>query len=149
MRKARLNRVLTRMLDETEFLSDYGIRSVSKVHAVHPADGRRAGQREPRRLRARRRHDAALRRQLELARARSGCRSTYLIVVALHRYQTFYGDDFELECPTGSGNKMKLGQIGHEIARRLTHLFLRDKNGRRRHLRRFARRCSRTRISAT
>ena len=55
----------------------------------------------------------------------------FLIVVALHRYQTFYGDDFELEVPTGSGTKMKLGQIGHEIARRLTGLFLRDGDGRR------------------
>ena len=55
----------------------------------------------------------------------------YLIVVALQRYQTFYGDDFELECPTGSGTKMKLGEIGHEIARRLTRLFLRDAQGRR------------------
>ncbi len=130
MRKKRLNRVLTRMLDETEFLSDYGIRSVSKVHAVHPAVVVVQGTEnrvdyEP--------GEGTTR----LFGGNSNWRGpiwmpvNFLIVVALHRYQTFYGDDFELDCPTGSGNKMKLGQIGHEIARRLTHLFLRDANGRR------------------
>ena len=130
MRKARLNRVLTRMLDETEFLSDYGIRSVSKVHAAYPAVVVVEGSEnrvdyEP--------GEGTTR----LFGGNSNWRGpiwmpvNFLIVVALHRYQTFYGDDFELDCPTGSGNKMKLGQIGHEIARRLTRLFLRDESGRR------------------
>ncbi len=130
MRKNRLNRVLTRMLDETEFLSDYGIRSVSKVHEAHPAVVVVQGSEnrvdyEP--------GEGTTR----LFGGNSNWRGpiwmpvNFLIVVALHRYETFYGADFAIECPTGSGNKMKLGQIGHEIARRLTHLFLRDKNGRR------------------
>ena len=130
MRKNRLNRVLTRMLDETEFLSDYGIRSVSKVHGVHPAVV----------------HVQGIENRVDyepgegttrLFGGNSNWRGpiwmpvNFLIVTALHRYQTFYGNDFELECPTGSGRKMKLGQIGHEIAGRLTRLFLRDANGRR------------------
>ena len=130
MRKKRLNRVLTRMLDETEFLSDYGIRSVSKVHQAHPAVVVVQGSEnrvdyEP--------GEGTTR----LFGGNSNWRGpiwmpvNFLIVVALHRYHTFYGDDFELECPTGSGQKMKLGQIGHEIARRLTRLFLRDASGRR------------------
>ena len=130
MRKARLNRVLTRMLDETEFLSNYGIRSVSKVHQARPAVVVVQGSEsrvdyEP--------GEGTTR----LFGGNSNWRGpiwmpvNYLIVVALHRYQTFYGDDFEIECPTGSGTRMKLGQIGHEIARRLTRLFLRDANGRR------------------
>ena len=130
MRKQRLNRVLTRMLEETEFLSPYGIRSVSKVHEAHPAVVTIQGEEhrvdyEP--------GEGTTR----LFGGNSNWRGpiwmpvNFLIVVALHRYQTFYGDDFELEVPTGSGTKMKLGQIGHEIARRLTGLFLRDGDGRR------------------
>ena len=130
MRKNRLNRVLTRMLDETEFLSPYGIRSVSKVHEAHPAVVVVQGSEnrvdyEP--------GEGTTR----LFGGNSNWRGpiwmpvNFLIVTALHRYETFYDGDFELDCPTGSGNKMKLGQIGHEIARRLTHLFLRDKDGRR------------------
>ncbi len=130
MRKNRLNRVLTMMLEETEFLSERGIRSVSKVHKDHPAVVTVQGEEhrvdyEP--------GEGTTR----LFGGNSNWRGpiwmpvNYLIVVALHRYQTFYGDEFELECPTGSGNKMKLGAIGHEIAGRLGRLFLRDADGKR------------------
>ena len=55
----------------------------------------------------------------------------FMIVVALHRFHTFYVDDFKLECPTGSGTMRTLAEIAHEIAARLTRLFLRDAMGRR------------------
>ncbi len=130
MRKNRLNRVLTMMLDETEFLSERGVRSVSKVHKDHPAVVTVQGVEhrvdyEP--------GEGTTR----LFGGNSNWRGpiwmpvNYLIVVALHRFQTFYGDDFELECPTGSGKVMQLGAIGHEIASRLGRLFLRDESGKR------------------
>jgi len=55
----------------------------------------------------------------------------YLLIEALERYHHYWGDDLQLEFPTGSGNLMNLKQIAHEIARRLTNLFLPDENGRR------------------
>ena len=55
----------------------------------------------------------------------------YLIVVALHRFHTFYDRDFQLECPIGSGRMMTLAEIAHEITTRLTRLFLREPSGRR------------------
>ena len=130
MRKQRLNRVLTRMLDQTEFLSDYGIRSLSKVHQDHPASVTVSGETrtvdyEP--------GEGTTR----LFGGNSNWRGpiwmpvNFLLVAALHRYDTFYGKDFSLECPTGSGHMMSLAEIAHEIARRLTRLFLRDEHGRR------------------
>ena len=55
----------------------------------------------------------------------------YLLIEALERYHHYWGDDLQVEFPTGSGNLMNLGQVAHEIARRLTHLFLPDATGRR------------------
>jgi hypothetical protein len=55
----------------------------------------------------------------------------YLLIEALERYHHFWGDDFQVEFPTGSGNLMNLAQVAHEIARRLTKLFLPDMQGRR------------------
>ena len=130
MRKQRLNRVLTRMLDETEFLSDYGVRSVSKVHLDHPASVTIGGQ------------DHAVtytpgEGTTRLYGGNSNWRGpvwmpvNYLLVVALHRFHTFYEADFALECPTGSGRTMTLAAIAHEITTRLTRLFLRDAAGHR------------------
>ncbi len=130
MRKQRLNRVLTRMLDETEFLSEYGVRSVSKVHEAHPASVTIAGTR----------HTVAYTPGEGTTRLYGGNSNwrgpiwmpvNYLLVVALHRYHTFYEGDFALECPTGSGRMMDLAAIAHEVGARLTRLFLRDASGRR------------------
>ncbi len=130
VRKQRLNRVLARMLDETEFLSDYGVRSVSKVHLAHPASVDVHGER----------YTVAYTPGEGTTRLYGGNSNwrgpiwmpvNYLIVVALHRFQTFYEDDFSIECPTGSGRMMHLSDVAHELARRLTRLFLRDGTGRR------------------
>ena len=130
MRKQRLNRMLTRMLDETEFLSDYGVRSVSKFHLAHPASVDVQG------------HQYTVtytpgEGTTRLYGGNSNWRGpiwmpvNFLIVVALHRFQTFYEDDFTIECPTGSGRRMTLAAVAHEISTRLTRLFLRDAAGRR------------------
>ncbi len=130
MRKQRLNRVLTWMLDETEFLSDYGVRSVSKYHLAHPANLSIHGEE----------HDVTYAPGEGTTRLYGGNSNwrgpiwmpvNYLIVVALHRFHTFYNQDFQLECPTGSGRLMTLAEIAHEITTRLTRLFLREPSGRR------------------
>ena len=128
MRKQRLNRVLTWMLDETEFLSNYGIRSVSRHHLDHPASVTIHGQTNTVQY-------APGEGTTRLFGGNSNWRGpiwmpvNFMIVAALHRFHTFYVDDFELECPTGSGRMMTLGAIAHEIAERLTRLFLRDASG--------------------
>ena len=130
MRKQRLNRVLTWMLDETEFLSDFGIRSVSRVHLDHPASVTINGETHTVQY-------APGEGTTRLFGGNSNWRGpiwmpvNFMIVVALHRFHTFYVDDFKLECPKGSGTMMTLAEIGHEIAHRLTRLFLRDETGRR------------------
>lgn len=130
MRRQRLNRVLTRMLDETEFLSEYGIRSVSRYHRDAPAVLTIQGERHEVRY-------TPGESDTRLFGGNSNWRGpiwmpvNFLIVVALHRFHTFYGDTFTLECPRGSGRMMTLAEIAHEIATRLTRLFLRGADGRR------------------
>ena len=130
VRKQRLNRVLSRVLDETEFLSDHGVRSLSRVHLDHPAELTIQGR------------DYSVRYTPgEGANRLYGGNSNwrgpvwmpvnFLLVTALHRFHLFYGDDFQLECPTGSGRMMTLAGMAHELATRLTRLFLRDGAGRR------------------
>ena len=130
MRKQRLNRVLTRMLDETEFLSDYGVRSVSKVHEAYPASITVRGEE----------HSVAYTPGEGTTRLYGGNSNwrgpiwmpvNYLLVFALQRFHTFYEADFTLACPTGSGRMMNLAEIAHEIGTRLTRLFLRDASDRR------------------
>jgi hypothetical protein len=130
LRRQRLTRVLSRMLDESEFLSDFGVRSVSRAHLVHPASITVQGET----------HTVAYtpgESNTRLFGGNSNWRGpiwipvNFLIVTALHRFHTFYGDTFKLECPKGSGRFLTLAEIAHEIATRLTRLFLRDSNGRR------------------
>ena len=102
--RERLERVLRYLLDENEFLSPYGIRSLSRVHQRAARTCCTVGRPGvPRRLRAGRVEHRPVRRQLELARARSGSRSTTCSIEALERYHHFYGDTLQVECPTGSG----------------------------------------------
>ena len=118
------------MLDSQEFLSDYGIRSISKYHQAHPyvldtRYGNYSVNYEPG----------------ESTTGAFGGNSNwrgpiwfpinFLLVEALQKYHEFYGDDFTVECPTGSGTKLTLGQVAEELARRLTTIFLRDEQGRR------------------
>ncbi len=126
----RLRRILTKMLDENEFLSPYGIRSISKFHERHPFVLHVNGQ--------------EFRVDYLPAESNTGMfggNSNWrgpvwmpvnaIIVRALLNFYMYYGDSFKIECPTGSGRLMNLFEVSKEIADRLTRIFLRDERGRR------------------
>jgi len=126
----RLRRILTKMLDENEFLSPHGIRSISRFHAEHPytfvAEGREY------------RVDY---NPAESENGLFGGNSNWrgpvwmpmnaLIIRALLSFYAYYGDNFKIECPTGSGKLMNLFEVAREISARLIGIFLRDSSGRR------------------
>ncbi len=130
LNEEKLRRVLTRMLDENEFLSPYGIRALSRFHAEHPYVFHVEGQA----------HTVSY-LPAESDSGMFGGNSNWrgpiwmpvngLIIRALLQYHLFYGDDFTIECPTGSGHRMNLYQVAEEIGRRLTNVFLRGEDGRR------------------
>jgi len=126
----RLRRILTKMLDENEFLSAYGIRALSKFHEQHPYIFYVNGQEH----------------RVDYLPAESntgmfGGNSNWrgpiwmpvnvLILRALLNFYLYYGDNFKIECPTGSGKLMNLFEVSKEIADRLSRIFLRDEHGRR------------------
>jgi hypothetical protein len=128
--ETKLRRVLSKMLDENEFLSEFGLRSLSRFHADHPYVINVGG------------HEF----RVEYLPAESdtgmfGGNSNWrgpiwmpvnaLIIRALLNYYAYYGNDFTVECPTGSGRLMNLYQVAEEIARRGARIFLKDKDGRR------------------
>ena len=130
LNETRLRRVLATMLDEKEFLSRYGIRSLSRYHAEHPYVFR-AGGREYRVSYLPAESDTGIFGGNSNWRGPIWMPVNGLIVRALLQYYSYYGDDFTVECPTGSGRNMTLYQVAEEIARRLASLFLRDDHGRR------------------
>jgi hypothetical protein len=126
----RLRRILTKMLDENEFLGPYGIRSLSKFHEQHPFVFHVQGQEY----------------RVDYLPAESntgmfGGNSNWrgpvwmpvnvMIIRALLSFYLYYGDNFKIECPTGSGKMMNLFEVSKEIADRLSHIFLRNKQGKR------------------
>ena len=126
--RARLERVLRYMLDEEEFLSPYGVRSLSRVHRDHPYTFS-VGSEE-------------YRVDYEPAESSTGLFGgnsnwrgpvwfplNYLLIEALERYHHFYGDGLTVECPVGSGRRMNLQQVADELAARLVRLFLRGMDG--------------------
>jgi hypothetical protein len=130
VRQDQLRRLLAYMLDENEFLSPYGVRAVSRYHLEHPLVLNLGGQEyrldyEPGES------------TTELFGGNSNWRGpiwfpvNYLILRALRQYHRYYGDAFKIECPTGSGKPMTLAEISRALARRLCHIFLRDKYGNR------------------
>ena len=128
--ESRLRRVLARLLDEEEFLSDYGIRSLSRNHRDRPFALRMDGE-------AHRVAYVPAESDTAMFGGNSNWRGpiwfpgNFLVLRALLAYYTFYGDDFRVECPTGSGRTMTLFEVSREIARRLCSIFLRDERGRR------------------
>ena len=130
LNKRKLERVLGYLLDESEFLGPHGIRSLSRHHLEHPFVFHAGGQ--------------EYRVQYLPAESNTGMfggNSNWrgpvwmpvnaLIVRALVNLYGFYGDEFKVECPTGSGQHMTLFEVAQEIVRRLTGTFLRDANGKR------------------
>jgi hypothetical protein len=128
--EGRLRRVLATMLDEGEFLSAYGIRSLSRYHAEHPYVLHVGGQ-EYRVDYLPGDSDSGMFGGNSNWRGPIWMPVNILIVRALLQYYLFYGDDFTIECPTGSGRRMNLYQVAAEITRRLAGVFLRDEAGRR------------------
>ncbi len=130
LRGHRMKKLLLRALDETEFLSDYGLRALSKAHGTHPfmleVDGH----------------------HYELAYAPGESTSglfggnsnwrgpiwmpvNYLVIESLREFHKYYGEDFRVECPVGSGTMLNLAEVAEELSRRLANLFLRGVDGRR------------------
>jgi hypothetical protein len=126
----RLRRILTRMLDENEFLSPYGIRALSRYHAEHPYIFNVGGQ-EYRVNYLPAESDTGMFGGNSNWRGPIWMPVNALLIRALLSYYLYYGDDFKIECPTGSGNLMNLFDVAREIANRLTRIFLRDESGRR------------------
>jgi hypothetical protein len=126
----KLRRVLSKMLDENEFLSAYGIRSLSRFHAEHPYVFN-AGGREYRVSYLPAESDTGMFGGNSNWRGPIWMPMNALIIRALLQYYSYYGNDFTIECPTGSGRWMNLYQVAEEIARRLGAIFLRDSHGRR------------------
>ena len=123
-------KILARMLGENEFLSEHGVHAVSRYHFHHPFEFEYSGNRY----------------ELKYAPGESITRTfggnsnwrgpiwlpiNYMILETLRRFYDYYGDDFKIECPTGSGRLLTLWQVAEEISRRLVRLCLRDQNGRR------------------
>ena len=126
--ETKLRRVLAKMLDECEFLSPFGIRSLSRYHADHPYVVHVGGQ-EYRVSYLPAESDNGMFGGNSNWRGPIWMPVNSLIIRALLQYYTYYGDDFVVECPTGSGRMMNLYQVAEEIARRLTSIFLRDEKG--------------------
>lgn len=128
--RGKLKRILQRMLDEAEFLSPYGIRAVSKFHQSHPYSLKIDG------------HEYRV--DYEPAESTTGLFGgnsnwrgpvwfpmNYLIIESLQKYYHYFGDDFQIECPTGSGQMMTLKEVAINLAQRLIQIFLPDASGRR------------------
>ena len=126
----RLRRILSRMLDENEFLSPYGIRALSRYHAEHPYVFSVQGQ-EYRVNYLPAESDTGMFGGNSNWRGPIWMPVNALLIRALLQYYLYYGNNFKIECPTGSGNSMNLFEVAREIANRLTHIFLRDETGRR------------------
>ena len=130
LRRRRLKAVLARMLDETEFLSPHGVRSVSRFHLDHPyeidfGDKSFSLKYEPGEG------------QTRIYGGNSNWRGpvwapvNFLLVQSLRKLHVYFGESYQVECPTGSQNYMHLGQVADELSRRFQSLFLKDSAGRR------------------
>jgi hypothetical protein len=128
--RKQLKRVLARMLDETEFLSDYGVRALSRYHLDHPYEVDVNG------------HESRV--TYEPAESSTGLFGgnsnwrgpiwmpvNYLLIESLQKFHHYYGEDFKVECPAHSGEDTDLWQVAAEISRRLIRIFLRDGEGKR------------------
>jgi hypothetical protein len=130
LNEARLRRVLAIMLDEGEFLGPHGIRSISRRHAEHPFVLHVAGQ-EYRVSYLPGESDSGMFGGNSNWRGPVWMPVNALIVRTLLNYYLYYGDDFVIECPTGSGRMMTLYQVAEELTRRLSGIFERGADGRR------------------
>jgi hypothetical protein len=128
LRGHRMKRLLYRMLDETEFLSDYGVRSLSKFYKDHPYSMKLGNNSflinyEPAEA------------ETKIFGGNSNWRgpvwfpANFLIIESLQRFHHYYGDDFKVEYPTGSGNHLTLEEISDKLTERITKIFIRNTRG--------------------
>ena len=128
LRGHRMKLLLRRMLDESEFLSDYGVRAVSHAHLANPYECHWNGQ--------------TMSVRYEPGESNSGLFGgnsnwrgpiwfpvNFLIVESLQKFHHYYGDDFKIECPTGSGNYGTIDDVARELTHRLMKLFLKNEKG--------------------
>ncbi len=130
LRGHRMKCLLRRMLDETEFLSDYGIRALSKIH-----------EREPYRFHTNGHVEEVAYWPAESKSGLFGGNSNwrgpiwmpvnYLLIESLQKFHHYYGDDFKIECPAGSGKFVTINEAADEVSRRLQRLFLKGQDGQR------------------
>jgi len=126
----RLRRILSRVLDESEFLSPYGIRAISRYHAEHPYVFNVGGQ-DYRVNYLPAESDTGMFGGNSNWRGPIWMPVNVLLIRALLQFYLYHGDTFKIECPTGSGKLINLFEVAREIAHRLTRIFLRDESGRR------------------
>ena len=130
LRGHRMKKLLKRMLDESEFLSDFGVRSLSRVHLEHPFE-----------LKVGHIEQSVRYSPAESESRQFGGNSNwrgpiwfpvnFLIIESLQKFHHYYGDDFKVECPTGSGKFATLEEVATELSLRLSRLFLKDEAGER------------------
>ena len=128
LRGHRMKMLLRRMIDETEFLAEYGVRAVSRAHFAQPYTFYWDGQ--------------TMSVQYQPGESNSGLFGgnsnwrgpiwfpvNFLIVESLQKFHHYYGDDFRVECPTGSGTYLTINEVAQELIRRLVRLFLKNEHG--------------------
>jgi len=130
LRGHRMKQLLKRMLDESEFLSDFGVRAISRVHLEHPFY-----------LKVGNIDQSVQYWPAESESRQFGGNSNwrgpiwfpmnFLIIESLQKFHHYYGDDFKVECPTGSGQFFTIEQVANELSRRLARIFLKDAAGER------------------
>ncbi|NNE69779.1 MAG: glucosidase [Rhodothermales bacterium] len=128
--RRQLSRILTRMLDSAQFLSDYGLRALSKEHEENPFTFHAGGQPETVRY-------EPAESSSPLFGGNSNWRGpiwfpvNFLMIESLQKFHHFYGEDFKVEMPSGSGKYMTLDQVATELSRRLIDIFARNETGER------------------
>jgi hypothetical protein len=130
LRGHRMKALLRRMLDETEFLSPHGVRALARHHLDYPYVYHANGMNFSVRYQSAE-SDSGLFGGNSNWRGPVWMPVNFLLVESLRQFHSYYGDDFRVECPTGSGQFMTIAQVADELSRRLSNLFLRDQNGRR------------------
>ena len=128
--EGKLRRILARMLDEDEFLSPYGIRALSRYHREHPYVFHTGGQ-EHRVAYLPADSDSGMFGGNSNWRGPVWMPVNFMLYVSLMRMGAYYGDSFQVECPTGSGRQMTLFEVAYELGERLIRTFLQDSSGRR------------------
>jgi len=130
LRGHRMKCLLKRMLDEQEFLSEHGVRALSRVHLEHPFSFDAGGEEHTVRYTPAE-SDSSLFGGNSNWRGPIWMPLNYMIIESLQRFHYYYGDDFKVECPTDSGTHLTILGVADELTRRLTRLFLRGDDGRR------------------